>query len=138
MDIPGKNHPGHTKSPANPGKCCLVLLPTLTHRSECIQDSHCDLMALPVCFVRLGISDPSQQSSINNGMSEKITASLVALVLQQSHQYSFNDKNTQLRAKRNARATRRKNATSELNTKLQKKMTVFSEECFKLANNITH
>ena len=47
-----------------------------------------DLMALPVCLGGLGIVNPSRQSTAHNNVSEKITAPLVALILQQSRVFS--------------------------------------------------
>lgn len=59
-----------------------------------------DLLALPVHLGGLGIIDPCHQSTVNNSMSEEITASLVALILQQSQAYTPEAKAEQLRAKR--------------------------------------
>ena len=109
-------------------------LPSLTGQNA-FNDANRDLMALPVRFGGLGIIDPCRQSTANNNASEKITAPLVALILQQSHTYSSETKAEQLRARKDTRTLRRQqeaSAASELKDKLpsnlQKALTVSAEK----------
>ena len=104
-------------------------LPSLTGQNA-FNDADRDLMAVPVRFGGLGIIDPCRQSTANN-KSEKITAPLVALILQQSHTYSSETKAEQLRARKDTRTLRRQQeatAASELKDKLpsnlQKTLTI--------------
>ena len=109
-------------------------LPSLTGQNA-FKDTDRDLMALAVRFGGLGIIDPCRQSTANNNASEKITAPLVALILQQSHTYSSETKAEQLRARKDTRTLRRKQeatASSELKDKLpsnlQKALAVSAEK----------
>ena len=109
-------------------------LPSLTGQNA-FNNADRDLMALPVRFGGLGIIDPCRQSTANNNASEKITAPLVALILQQSHTYSSETKAEQLRARKDTRTLRRQQeatAASELKDKLpsnlQKALTVSAEK----------
>ena len=109
-------------------------LPSLTGQNA-FNDTDRDLMALAVRFGGLGIIDPCRQSTANNNASEKITAPLVALILQQSHTYSSETKAEQLRARKDTRTLRRQQeatAASELKDKLpsnlQKALTVSAEK----------
>ena len=81
-------------------------LPSITSQNA-FCDADRDLTALPVRLGRLGISDPCRQSTANNNTSVKITAPLVALILQQSQDYSPEAKTEQLSARRNSRSLRR-------------------------------
>ena len=72
-------------------------LPSLTSQNAFSDDDR-DLLALPVRLGGLGIFDPCRQSTLNNSMSEKVTALLVAFILQQSHEYTPQAKDEQLRA----------------------------------------
>ena len=109
-------------------------LPSLTGQNA-FNDADRDLMALPVRFGGLGIINPCRQSTTNNNASEKITAPLVALILQQSHTYSSETKAEQLRARKDTRTLRRQQeatAAFELKDKLpsnlQKALTVSAEK----------
>ena len=101
-------------------------LPSLTDR---------ELMALPVRFGGLGIIDPSRQATTHYNMSEKITAPLVALILQQSHTYSPEAKAEQIKAKKTARTIRRQCDSTAANelvdnlpNNLKRAMTVSAEK----------
>ena len=109
-------------------------LPSLTGR-EAFNDELRDLLALPVRLGGLGIIDPSRQTKCQHNTSEKISAPLVALILQQSCIYSAEDKATQMKAKNNARTHRRQldQATAielqhKLPTNLQRAMMASSEK----------
>ena len=109
-------------------------LPSLTGQNA-FNDADRDLMALPVRLRGLGIIDPSRQSTANNNASEKITAPLITLILQQSHTYSSETKTEQLRARKGIRTLRRQQeatAASELKDKLpnnlQRALTVSAEK----------
>ena len=109
-------------------------LPSLTGQNA-FNDADRDLEALPVRFGGLGIIDPCRQSTTNNNASEKITAPLVALILQQSHTYSSETKAEQLRARKDTRTLCRQQeakAAAELKDKLpsnlQKALTVSAEK----------
>ena len=111
-----------------------LFLPSLTGQNA-FNDADRDLMALPVRLGGIGIIDPCRQSTANNNASEKITASLVALILQQSHTYSSETKAEQLRARKDTRTLRRQQeatAAAELKDKLpsnlQKALTVSAEK----------
>ncbi len=81
-------------------------LPSLTGRNA-FNDGERDLMALSVRLGGLGIIDPSRQTAYQHNTSEKITAPLVALILQQSHTYPSEVKAKQMKSKNNARTLRR-------------------------------
>ena len=72
------------------------------------------LMALPVRLGGLGVINPSRQSTAHNNMSKKITAPLVALILQQSHVLSPETKDEQLRARKDSCTLRRQRANQPL------------------------
>ena len=79
----------------------------------------------PVRLGRLGIVNPSCQSSAYNNASEKITTPLVALILQQSRVFSPEAKDEQLRAKKDSRTLRRKRestAASDLKERLPRRL----------------
>jgi len=59
-------------------------------------------MALPVHFGGLAFINPSQQWKANSSMAETTTASLVALILQQSHSYFPEVKAEQLKARKDS------------------------------------
>ena len=109
-------------------------LPSLTGQIAFSDDDR-DLFALPVRLGGLGIPDPCQQSKTNNSTSEKITAPLVALILQQSHAYTPEAKAKQLRTRRISRTERKQReslAATELKDRLpgdlQRALTVSSEK----------
>ena len=111
------------------------LLPSLTGRNA-FNDGERDLIALPVHLGGLGIIDPSRQTTFQHDASEKITALLVALILQQSHIYPSEAKVKQMTSKNNTRTFRRqleRTAATELQRKLpthlQRAMTASSEKC---------
>ena len=72
-------------------------LPSLTGQNA-FNNVTSDLMTLPVRLGGLGIVDPCSQSAMNISASEKITAPLVTLILQQSSTYSSETKEEQVRA----------------------------------------
>ena len=109
-------------------------LPSLTGQNP-FNDADRELMALPVRFGGLGIIDPSRQATTHYNMSEKITASLVALILQQSHTYSPEAKAEQIKAKKNARticrqcdSTAANELMDNLPNNLKRAMTVSAEK----------
>ena len=69
-------------------------LPSLTGRSA-FSDAERDLMALPVRLGGLGIANSTQQASHHHNTSQKATAPLIALILQQSNIYSPESKDKQ-------------------------------------------
>ena len=82
-------------------------------------------MALPVHLGGLGVINPSRQSTAHNNMSKKITAPLVAFILQQSHVLSPETKDEQLRAKKDPRTLRRQRkstAASDLKERLPRNL----------------
>ena len=76
-------------------------LPSLTGLNA-PSDEMRELMALPVRHGGLGIINPCQNNQIQHQSSERITAPLVSLILQQSHTYPQEAKAEQLRAKNEA------------------------------------
>jgi len=87
-------------------------LPSLTGRSA-FSNAERDLMALPVRLGGLGIANTTQQAAHHHNTSQKVTAPLVALILQQSNFYSPESKDTQRQAKLDARKTRQQRQTQE-------------------------
>ena len=99
-------------------------LPSLTGQAA-FSDADRDLMALPVCLGGLGIINPSCQSTAHNNTSVKITAPLVALILQQSHILPPEAKDGQLRARMDSRTLRRQresSAASDLKERLPRNL----------------
>ena len=99
-------------------------LPSLTGQVA-FGDAARDLMALPVRLGGLGVINPSRQSTAHNNMSKKITAPLVALILQQSHVLSPETKDEQLRARKDSRTLRRQResaAASDLKERLPRNL----------------
>ncbi len=70
-------------------------------------------MALPVRLGGLGIANPTQQAAHHHNTSRKVTAPLVALILQQSNVYSPESKDTQRQAKLDARKMCQQRRTQE-------------------------
>ena len=70
-------------------------------------------MALPVRLGGLGITNPTQESIHHHNTSLKMTAPLVALILQQSSVYSTDSKDTLKQAKLDARKTRQQRLTKD-------------------------
>ena len=109
-------------------------LPSLTGQNA-FKDADRELMALPVRFGGLGIINPCQQSANNNNASKKITAPLVALIIQQSHTYTPETKTEQLKAKKAERTLRRQRDSAvaseikdRLPSNLQRALTVSAEK----------
>ena len=99
-------------------------LPSLTGQVA-FGDAARDLMALLVRLGGLGVINPSRQSTAHNNMSKKITAPLVALILQQSHVLSPETKDEQLRARKDSRTLHRQRestAASDLKKRLPRNL----------------
>ena len=113
-------------------------LPSLTGQAA-FNDTNRDLMALPVHLGGLGITNPSSQSTSHNNASEKITAPLVALILQQSHILPPETKDEQLRARKDSRTLRRQcesSAASILKEKLPRHLQRADENFRKKVSSI--
>ena len=87
-------------------------LTSLTGRSA-FSDAERDVMALPVRLGGLGITNPTQEAVHHHNTSLKVTASLVALILQQSNVYCTDSKDTLKQAKLDARKTRQQWLTKD-------------------------
>ena len=61
----------------------------------------------------LGLTNPTQQAAHHHNTSLKITATLAALILQQSNVYSPESKDTQLHAKLDVRKARQEQQTQD-------------------------
>ena len=111
-----------------------TFLPSLTGQSP-FSDAARDLMALPTRLGGLGIVDPSKQTAVLLKMSEELSEPLVALILQQSQDYSLESKQEQITAKNRAKNARRQQEQvtadllkSQLPTHLQRALAVSSEK----------
>ena len=62
------------------------LLPALTGRDG-ITDTERELFALPIKFGGLGIANPTKTANAQYSSSQRVTAPLTALILQQEHSY---------------------------------------------------
>jgi hypothetical protein len=135
VDITDKDHPRHRRPAQTSGKYHRQrFLPSLTGQNA-FNDADRDLMALQVRLGGLGIVDPCRQSTANFSASAKITAPLVALILEQSHAYSSETKEEQVGARKDLRTLRRQQEAlpaSELKDRLpsslQKALTVSAEK----------
>ena len=111
-----------------------TLLPSITGQNA-FNNSARELMALPTRLGGLGITNPSKHTTIWNETSEKITAPLVALILQQSDSYPPEAKEEQVKEKNNARCLQRQQDSEKaielkgrLPNTLQRAMDVSSEK----------
>ena len=62
------------------------LLPALTGRDS-ITDTERELFALPIKFGGLGLGNPTKTANAQYSSSQRVTAPLTALILQQEHSY---------------------------------------------------
>ena len=118
-------------------------LPSITRQNAFSNDGR-KLMGLPVCLGGLGIGNPCSQRAAQYAMSEKITALLAVLILQQSKSLSAEAKAEQLRAKNEARKLcqqHEEEASSELTNQWQPTESCevgLRERCIKLTVNSTN
>ena len=87
-------------------------LTSLTGRSA-FSDAERDVMALPVCLGGLGITNLTQEAVHHHNTSLKVTAPLVALILQQSNVYCTDFKDTLKQAKLDACKTHQQRLTKD-------------------------
>ena len=87
-------------------------LTSLTGRSA-FSEAERDVMALPVHLGGLGITNLTQQAVHHHNTSLKVTAPLVALILQQSNVYCMESKDTQRQAKLDACKTCQQRLTKD-------------------------
>ncbi len=135
MDIPGQDHSKHNRPLQTIGKCHPAEIPPFPHRLKCLQKRGEGPNGTICTSWWVGISDLCHQTTIQHNTSEKITAPPVALILQQSHIYSFGAKAEQLKSKNNGRTHRRQleqTAATEFQRKLptclQRTMMAFTEK----------
>ena len=89
--------PNHSRKPSDKRLYHLSLA------KNAFSDTNRELMALPVRLGGLGIIDPTKRTSTHYHQSERITAPLVALILQQCNTIQPETKAEQIRARNNAR-----------------------------------
>ena len=68
------------------GAICYKFLPALTGRNA-ISDLERELFSLPVCMGGLDIADPTKTAATQQAASARISAPLIALILQQRNSY---------------------------------------------------
>lgn len=94
------------------------LLPALTGRSA-ISDLERKLFSLPVRMGGLNIADPTKTAATQQAASTRISAPLIALILQQSSSYHHSVRMEQQRERQNARNDQRKEQENQAATLYQ-------------------
>lgn len=109
-------------------------LPSLTGQ-KALSDAERELMALPVRLGGLGITNPATQTDHQYSTSQRVTAPLAALILQQSPTCPTEVKDMQRKAKSEARSIRRQQEAlsaaelmGKLPNNLQRALKVSSEK----------
>ena len=90
-------------------------------------------LALPLCLGGLGITNPSADTTAHHDASKKITASLKALIVEQSHQYTNTMKAEQLRIKQES-AKDKKHQQSQVAADLKDKLTTKMQRAMNLSS----
>ncbi len=111
-----------------------IFIPNLTSQNA-PNDKERQLLALPARLGGLGISNPSERSTLHYSTCETIAGPLVSLILDQSDEIGPEVKRDQVRMKSNAQKFRRQieertasDLKETLPTNLQKSLTICSEK----------
>ena len=108
----------------------LKFVPALTGQSAC-NDLERELLALPIRLGGLGIAFPSSRAKSHNSASRKITGPHKDLILQQSHEFPAETKNTQIRIKNQLRTERRRHHKTSA-TSLAEKWRAYDERIWEV------